>query len=187
MRGCVAPVSVWLLMLVFGAMPTARGASAVAAPANIRAAMVLKAISYTRGAASGPIRVALLSGDNDAARSDAVAMATLWKQLGAGGTAVLDVRMFNSSAGARTKAGLASFAPASLYIPHGADAVVELGLIGSLATIVVCGDPVQVHTGCGLAVEIIGRRPRLVLFPSAARARGVTWDAKLLQLARVVE
>ncbi|MFT3922236.1 MAG: YfiR family protein [Myxococcales bacterium] len=153
-------------------------------PAAIRAAILLRSLSYEKGfaAGTGPATVLVLSGSNGT--SDGNETAASMKKLATSGGSTRQLRVETSSSDAsaaeakRTKAQV-------VYVASGNErALSELSELHHI--IVLCGDPAGIGKGCVLSVEVSGTSSRLVIDLARATKLGLQLDARILRLARVV-
>jgi hypothetical protein len=174
-------VSAWLIVVCV--LASSLSARAQEIPVPLRAAILLRALRYEKGFASGtsPAQLFVLGGRDGA---EAAKVADALSQLAAAdasGRKVVVSKLDRDP----TLDELRAKAPAVIYVPSGAEAT--LSLVKSLASsIVLCGNPVHVGKGCMLSVEPFGQSSRLVIDLAEAERKGLRFDARMLRLARVI-
>ncbi len=172
----------WLALLF-----AASGVAAQAVPIELRAAILLRALQYERGfgQGQGTAVVAVVAGASGASADDGRHMAEAFAQVSraSGGRAVRVARVTHASA-AQTAEALASMQPSVVYLARGVELGRELRAIEG--TIVLCAEPSQIGSACTVTVEVSGRTSRLVVDLPDAERFGLRFDARLLQLARVI-
>ena len=176
------------VLSVLGAL-TAVHASAQTVPVNNRAVIVFRSIAYWRGVPDSEIKIGVLtsSGDDDAAEM-ATAFAALANRVDVGGRSVRVLRISYSDASS-VRDAVREHGVHVVYVPEGLtrEATGVRRALGRANRLLVCTDPEAVGDGCHLAVEASGRSARVVISSEAARSSGVRFDARLLQLSRLVD
>jgi hypothetical protein len=159
-------------------------ASAQAIPGNLRAAILLRALEYEKVFASSkdPALLLVLTGPGGA--RDGAEMTAALKQLAQAGAGSRRV-VIDEVKGASSTDDLMKRAPAVLYVADGNEAALS-SLEAIPKAIVLCGNPNAVGKGCMLSVEPFGTSSRLVVDTAAAGKKGLTFDARMLRVARVI-
>jgi len=174
------------LALVGLALPVLGSAAAI--PAQLRAAILLRALRYEAGFARGRDAVNLVVIGRQSSSSDAQAMTQNFTQLGNSDAAGRPVRVTMALVAADTDAAARVTATHAkiVYVAAGSESM--LGRLSGLpsGTIVLCADGASVGSGCVLGVEQAGQQSRLVVDLGRATSAGLTFDARMLRLARVV-
>jgi hypothetical protein len=158
--------------------------SADTIPVNLRAAILLRALSYEKVfASSTSSAVIVVLGGTQGAR-DAAEMAAALQKLGNAGASSRKL-VVEEIRGDAAAADLTHLGAAAVYVADGNEAAlpVATSLPGA---IVLCGNPSGVGKGCMLSVEPSGRSSRLVVDLGAASKKGFTFDARMLRVARVI-
>jgi hypothetical protein len=189
-----AHVARWLVLAsLIGLGPASFGSHALwcaptafaqAIPSNLRAAILLRALEYEKVFASNkdPAMLLVLSGSGGA--HDGAEMTAALRQLAQAGAGSRKV-VVDEVKGESTTADLMKRAPAVLYVAEGNEAA--LGALDAIPrAIVLCGNPSAVGKGCMLSVEPFGTSSRLVVDTAAATKKGLTFDARMLRVARVI-
>ncbi len=158
-------------------------------PANLRAAIFVRALGYERTFAGSrtPAKLVVLRGASGEASSDGAAMTRAFQEiLRAGGTprpvSVTEVPMRDVPA---TVTAIEALSPAVVYLPRGTYEVGER-LAGTNGLVVLCGAAQGMERACSLSVEVSGSSPRLVVNLAQANRAGLRFDARLLGLSRVI-
>jgi hypothetical protein len=171
----------WLL-LVLVLVPGLALAQAI--PSNLRAAILLRALEYEKVFASNKDAALLLVLTGPGGARDGSEMAVALKQLAQAGAGSRKV-VVDEVKGESTSADLMKRAPAVLYVAEGNEAVLA-SLEAIPRAIVLCGNPNAVGKGCMMSVEPFGTSSRLVVDTAAAGKKGLTFDARMLRVARVI-
>ena len=161
--------------------------------AELRAAIFMRAVAYERGVAAetGPLNVLVVRGaSGDSARDGQQVEAALRglasRQRVGGREIVVEGQPFSSAANVLAAAERSD--ASVIYLARGLTE--HVGAIAAAAgrarRILLCGDPEGVGRGCVLSVEANGDRARIVIHLRLATAIGLRFDARLLQLSRVV-
>jgi hypothetical protein len=171
-----------LLVLVGMIGPALAAAQSI--PSNLRAAILLRALQYEKVFASSQATATLLVLSGAAGGKDGAEMAAALRQLAQAGAAARKV-VIDEVRGESSAAELAKRAPTVLYVAEGNEQA--LGVAAAVpGAIVLCGDPGAVGKGCILSVEPFGSSSRLVVDTAAASKKGLTFDARMLRVARVI-
>ena len=188
--------------MTVGGLLWALGAVASIAPSRaeaqdlspeIRAAILLRAVAYERGFAGqdGPVTVLVVGGDSGATAADAraitAALTGLSRRVRVAGRPIRVQSVVHRST-ANTLAIVRADQADVIYVAPGLSGVVrELGgPLGSAGQMLICADPSEVGRGCLMSVEPNGGSARIVIHLRLALAAGFRFDARLLQLARVI-
>ncbi|MBC7173533.1 MAG: DUF4154 domain-containing protein [Polyangiaceae bacterium] len=158
-------------------------------PANLRAAIFVRALGYERSFASGttPAKIVVVKGASGEAAQDGAAMARAFEEiLRAGGTRrQVTVTAITMRELAATVQDVEAQNPAAIYLPRGLYEVAER--LGSARGVVVfCAAARDMERACTLSVEVAGSSPRLVVNLAQANRAGLRFDARLLGLSRVI-
>ncbi len=174
-------------VLAFAAMPAPVWAQLV--PANLRAAIFIRALGYERTFTSArtPAKLIVVKGASGEAAQDGSGMTRAFRELvRAGGISrpvtVSELTMRDVDGTARQ---LQAAAPTVVYLPQGAYEIGER-LASSRGLVVLCASARSMDRGCTLSVELSGRSPRLVVNLARANRAGLRFDARLLGLSRVI-
>jgi hypothetical protein len=164
-------------------------AAAESVPVELRAAILLRALQYERGFGQGDGQavVAVVASASGGSAEDGRHMADAFASVSRAdsrGRPVRVQRVTHASASA-TASRLAELRPAVVYLARGVELGSELRSLPS-GTIVLCAEPEQIGSACTVTVEVSGRTSRLVIDLPDAERFGLRFDARLLQLARVI-
>jgi hypothetical protein len=174
----------WLLLALLVGPAFLGSAFAQAIPGNLRAAILLRALEYEKVFASSKEPALLLVLTGSGGSRDGSEMTAALKQLAQAGAGSRKV-VIDEIKGDSNSADLMKRAPAVLYVADGNEAV--LGTLDAIPkAIVLCGNPSAVGKGCMLSVEPFGTSSRLVVDTTAAGKKGLTFDARMLRVARVI-
>lgn len=181
------PAAGLLRWLVFAALvlpvfaPVATGQ---AIPSNLRAAILLRALGYEKTFASASDAASLLVLSGPGGARDGGEMTAALRQLAQAG-AVSRKLAIEELRDAASLAEVQKRAPAVLYVAEGNEDALTVAAAVPRA-IVLCGNPSAVGKGCMLSVEVFGSSSRLVVDTTAASKKGLTFDARMLRVARVI-
>ncbi|HEY6876376.1 MAG TPA: YfiR/HmsC family protein [Polyangiales bacterium] len=182
--------SLLLLALLTGALP----AQAALVPAAYRAAILLRSLGYERGilAGKGDVVVVVLQGADKGSQADAREMMTILSALAARmslGDRKVQVRSHQHATVNDTLKALNALAPSALYFAAGLEELAgQLGAAVDRAHWVpMCADGVRLGAGCVLAVRTHESSSQLVVDLARAKRAGLSFDARLLRLAQVLQ
>lgn len=166
---------------------------AQAVPAELRAAILLRAVAYERNLAGGDGAVPMLvvRGSSGSAAADGRAMENALQALAARVRVAgrpLQIRGIELESPQQVASVASQIDAQIVYLPTGLEAYVRplAGLLGRQRRMLACGDPSGVTEGCVLSVEAGEPRARVVIHLRLAQALGLHFDARLLQLSRIV-
>jgi hypothetical protein len=153
-------------------------------PSNLRAAILLRALQYEKTFASASEAASLLVLSGPGGARDGAEMTAAMRQLAQAGAVSrkLSIEELRDQASA---AEVQKRAPAVLYVAEGNEEALAVAAAVPRA-IVLCGNPSAVGKGCMLSVEVFGSSSRLVVDTTAATKKGLTFDARMLRVARVI-
>ena len=179
----LAPAAALALLLV------ASVAAAESVPVELRAAILLRALQYERGfgQGDGSAVLAVVASASGGSAEDGRQMAEAFADVSRAdrrGRAVRVARVTHTSASA-TASALSELRPAIVYLASGVQIGRELRSLPS-GTVVLCAEPEQIGSACTVTVEVSERTSRLVVDLPDAERFGLRFDARLLQLARVI-
>jgi hypothetical protein len=186
--GLVTGLSAGLLFaMTLATVPAPAWAQLV--PANLRAAIFVRALGYERSfvGASSSAELVVVKGSSGEAARDGAAMARAFREiLRAGGTRrTVNVREVTHRDLAATVEAVEGHDPTVVYLPRGMYEVGER-LSGTRNLIVLCAAAQGMERACSLSVEVSGSSPRLVVNLAQANRAGLRFDARLLGLSRVI-
>ncbi len=155
---------------------------------NIRAVILLRALRYERGFASGDgeAKLVVVAAASGTSARDAAGMEVAFRHLARSGVAGRPVKIerltFNSAA--ETLAELRRRKPQVVYVAHQSanPGLKEL----PRGTISLCAGSENMMNGCVLTVEIARRKPRIVVHLRDARRAGLSFDSRLLRMVRLI-
>jgi hypothetical protein len=159
-------------------------ATGQAIPSNLRAAILLRALGYEKTFASASDAASLLVLSGPGGARDGGEMTAALRQLAQAG-AVSRKLAIEELRDAASLAEVQKRAPAVLYVAEGNEDALTVAAAVPRA-IVLCGNPSAVGKGCMLSVEVFGSSSRLVVDTTAASKKGLTFDARMLRVARVI-
>jgi hypothetical protein len=158
-------------------------------PANLRAAIFLRALGYERSFASqsGSAKLVVVKGASGEASEDGAAMARAFQEILRAShlSRPVSITQVTHRDVASTAAALEAQHPDVIYLPRGTYDVSErLGAQRGL--IVLCASAQAMERACSVSVEVSGSSPRLVVNLGHANRAGLRFDARLLGLSRVI-
>lgn len=181
-----------MLAMLAGASPAPARAALV--PAAYRAAILLRSLGYERGvlAGKGDLVVVVLQGADKGSQADAREMGTIFSALATRmtlGQRKVQVRSYQHTSLNDTLKALAALTPAALYFPAGLEALaVQLAsAVDRAHWVPMCADGARLGAGCALAVRSHENSSQLVVDLSRAKRAGLSFDARLLRFAQVVQ
>jgi len=178
------------VLLLSGAWTVPAAAQGVRA--EVRSAVLLRALAYEAAFAggSGEALLAVVGPESgpaaDHADEAATGFARLVRRMRVASRPVRVIRVTHRS-NASTISALRAQGVAAVYVAPGLDGLASAiagGLSGRNATVMCVAG--EIGNGCTLGVERYGSGSRIVLHIGAMRAAGLTFDARLLRLARVI-
>lgn len=195
MRASLHASRALLALLVGGALAVSAGATPVVradeVPANLRAAILLRALGYERRLASGEgeIRLMVVSPQDGPGREEGTEMARAFHTL-ARRLRIADRPMRVSFLAAETREGALRAVRARradvVYVARGLRLGAEGRALARQGHLLVCGHPEAIAEGCVIGVELAQGRSRLVVHLPRAHAGRFRFDGRLLRLARVI-
>jgi hypothetical protein len=171
-----------------------RAANAAPVAAGFRAAILIRALGYERGAASGQgdFVLAVVGGGDGASAADARTMYETFEGLSSRltvATRSLRVSYVSHRSAAATRAELTRLRPHAVYFALGFEHVASaLGdLLEPLHTVTMCADGTDLPEGCALGVQAVDRGSELVVHLGRCRKAGLSFDPRVLRLSRVIK
>jgi hypothetical protein len=183
----LAIVASAMIVLLSVGLPKAVWAQLV--PANLRAAIFLRALGYERGFASGSgtAKLIVVKGASGEAARDGSDMARAFQEILRAShlPRPVTITQITHRDVATTAQALEEAHPSVVYLPRGTYDVAER-LGAARGVIVLCASAQGMERGCSVSVEVSGSSPRLVVNLAQANRAGLRFDARLLGLSRVI-
>lgn len=171
---------VWCAAMTFCA--TARAGDLL--PANLRAAILARALGYEKSFSSEKASATLLVISGGPGAADAKAVTAALEPFVRGGSVGRPVALDSVDLAAASIDELKRRGATVIFVPAG-NREIYTKLADFLRVIVLCSDPADVGQGCMLSVEVAGKTSRLVVDAVRAERAQVRFDARMLRLARV--
>jgi hypothetical protein len=180
----------WLLL---GPVPHSI-ARAEPAPVGFRAAILLRALGYERRAAteSGEFMLVVVGSTQGPGLVDGRTMfetfSGLAERLRIGARTIKVVSVIHRELG-NTRTQLARLKPSGVYFASGLEDVSEdlEEVLRPLGTVTMCADGSELAEGCVLGVQQTDQGSVLVVHLSRSKRAGLSFDPRMLRLARVLE
>ena len=169
-----------LTLMTFG-LGWAGHVAAQEVPVALRTAILLRALAYEKGFASGSERAKIVVVGAGKASSEVAGVSAAISQLTESGGRKISVIKHAQDL---TDEALKGLEADVVYVAAGSDASLAVARRSKL--VVLCGNPRDVGKGCVLSVESAGRSSRLVIDLNEAERKGLRFDARMLRLARVI-
>jgi hypothetical protein len=169
-------------------------AEAAPVAAGFRAAILIRALGYERGAAGGQgdFVLAVVGASDGASAADARTMYETFSGLSGRLTVaarVLRVRFVNHRSMGSTRAELAKLRPNAVYFSQGFEHLAEgyRDVLEPLHAVSMCADGAAMPEGCVLGVQAKDSGSELVVHLERSRRAGLSFDSRVLRLSRVIK